>query len=334
MFEQRPAPLQRIVQRWLQAVAALAACVLFPAGAQPAAAPTAPVRVIVPHPAGGPADTIGRLAAQVLGPALQQTFFVDNRPGGGSLLGAAAVANAAPDGQTLLVNASVHVIYPAIFKDVNFDVLRDFTPVTQLTRVPMVVLVHPDLPVRSTQELLAYARAHPGKLSFASSGNGGAHHLAGELLKQMTSIDMVHVPYRGGAPALTALMGGQVQVMIDPVSSALPHVQSGRLRALAVTSAQRIRALPDLPTLGESGVPGYVLENWYGLWAPKGTPPALVERLAAAAAKGLREPAIAARLEAAGNEIVVSSPAEFSAFCVAEKRKWADIVVRSGAKLD
>lgn len=249
-------------------------------------------------------------------------------------LGAAAVAQAKPDGYTLLVNASLQVIYPALFKKMTFDVIEDFTPVTQLTRVPLLLLVNPQLPVHTVRELVAYAKANPGKLSFASSGNAGAQHLAGELFKQTAGVDMVHVPYRGAAPAITDLIGGQVQIMFDSASSALQHVRSGKLRVLAVTSEGRFGELPDVPTMVEAGVPGYVLINWYGLWAPKGTPPAVASRLAAEVARALKTPEVAARLRATGSEVVASTPEEFARFNLAEKEKWAQIVTRSGATMD
>ena len=292
------------------------------------------VRVVVPHPAGGPADAIARITANELAKSLGQPVIVDNRPGGGSLIGTQAVAQAKPDGQTLLVNASVHVTYPALFRQVGFDVIDDFKPVTQLTRVPMVLLVNPQVPARDVKELVAYAKANPGKLSFGSSGNAGAAHLAGELFKQMTGTDIVHVPYRGAPAALNDLIGGQVQLMFDPASSSLQHVRTGKLRALAVTSDRRFGALPDLPTMIEAGVPGYVLTNWYGLWAPKGTPDALAVRMAADVAKAFRTDEVAAQLRGMGAEVVASTPEEFARFVVAEKQKWAEIVTRSGAKLD
>jgi tripartite-type tricarboxylate transporter receptor subunit TctC len=317
----------------------LAACLMLLAGGSSpllaqSAWPHGPVRVIVPHPAGGPADQIARVTANELAKAISQPFIVDNRPGGGSLVGTQAVAQAKPDGDTLLVNASVHVIYPALFKQVGFDVINDFAPVSLLTRVPLVLLVNPQVPTRSVRELVAYARANPGKLSFASSGNAGAAHLAGELFKQIAGLDLVHVPYRGAAPALTDLISGQVQVMFDSASSSLQHVRAGKLRALAVTSEARLALLPDLPTMVEAGVPGYVLTNWYGLWAPRGTPPAIVNRLSAEVARTLKSPDVAAQLRAGGAEVVASSPEEFARFTVSEKDKWAQIVTRSGAKLD
>jgi tripartite-type tricarboxylate transporter receptor subunit TctC len=319
----------------LQAIPALAAAVALPAAAQGTRPyPATPVRVIVPHPAGGPADLIARVAATELGKSLNQSFFVENRAGGGSLIGAAAVAQAKPDGETLLVNASVHVIYPAMFKQMTFDVIRDFTPVTQLTSVPLVLMVNPQLPVKNVRELIAYAKANPGKLSFGSSGNGGAQHLAAELFKQMTGTYMVHIPYRGAAPALTDLMGGQVQVMFDSMTSSLQHIRSGKLRALAVTSLQRSSLLPDAPTVAESGVPGYTLANWYGIWAPKNTPPEIANRIAAEIARTFRTPEMSAQLRNSGSEIVASTPEEFAKFCLSEKDKWASIVARSGAKLD
>ncbi|MBN9410705.1 MAG: tripartite tricarboxylate transporter substrate binding protein [Burkholderiales bacterium] len=292
------------------------------------------VRVVVPHPAGGPADAIARVTANELAKSLGQPVIVDNRPGGGSLIGTQAVAQARPDGQTLLVNASVHVTYPALFKQAGFDVIDDFKPIAQLTRVPMVLLVNPQVPARDVKELVAYARANPGKLSFGSSGNAGAAHLAGELFKQMTGTDIVHVPYRGAPAALNDLIGGQVQMMFDPASSSLQHVRTGKLRALAVTSDRRYGAVPDVPTMIEAGVPGYVLTNWYGLWAPKGTPDALAARMAADVARAFRTDEVAAQLRGMGAEVVASTPEEFARFVVAEKQKWAEIVTRSGAKMD
>lgn len=320
----------------LQAIPAACVAAALPAAAQgnARAYPANPVRIIVPHPAGGPADLIGRIAASELGKGLNQSVFVENRPGGGSLIGAAAVAQAKPDGETLLVNASVHVIYPAMFKQMNFDVIKDFTPVTQLTSVPLVLMVNSQLPVKNVRELIAYAKANPGKLSFGSSGNGGASHLAAELFKQLTGTYMVHIPYRGAAPALTDLIGGQVQLMFDPLTSSLQHIRSGKLRALAVTSQQRSSLLPDVPTVAESGVPGYTLVNWYGIWAPKNTPPEITRRIASEIARTFRTPEMTTQLRNAGSEIVASTPEEFARFCLAEKDKWANIVVRSGAKLD
>ncbi|MES2414927.1 MAG: tripartite tricarboxylate transporter substrate binding protein [Pseudomonadota bacterium] len=320
----------------LQAIPAACISAALPAAAQGNARPypANPVRMIVPHPAGGPADLIARVAAVELGKGLNQSFFVENRPGGGSLIGAAAVAQAKPDGETLLVNASVHVIYPAMFKQLNFDVIRDFTPVTQLTSVPLVLMVNPQLPVKNVRELIAYAKANPGKLSFGSSGNGGAQHLAAELFKQMTGTYMVHIPYRGAAPALTDLIGGQVQVMFDSMTSSLQHIRSGKLRALAVTSQTRSSLLPDAPTVTESGVPGYTLANWYGIWAPKNTPPEIASRIASEIARTFRTPEMSAQLRNSGAEVVASTPEEFAKFCLSEKEKWANIVTRSGAKLD
>ncbi|MFT4161733.1 Bug family tripartite tricarboxylate transporter substrate binding protein [Shinella sp.] len=296
--------------------------------------PKGPIRIIVPHPAGGPADQIARLAANGMAQVLRATFVVENRPGGDGMLGAQAVAQAQPNGETLLVNASVHVTYPALFKKVGFDVIDDFAPVTQLTRVPMVLLVNPKLPVQDIKGLIAYAKAYPGTLSFGSSGNAGAAHLAGELFKQLADVDIVHVPYRGAAPALTDLIGGQIQLLFDSASGSLQHVRAGKLRALAVTSQSRMASLPDLPTMIEAGLPGYVLTNWYGLWAPKGTPAATIQRLQSAAVQMLHMPDVQAQLRQNGAEIVGSTPEEFARFLVAEKNAWAKIVVKSGAKLD
>ncbi|MDB5965145.1 MAG: tripartite tricarboxylate transporter substrate binding protein [Polaromonas sp.] len=325
-------PTRRTV---LQVLPALAGAAALPAAAQGTKPyPANPVRIIVPHPAGGPADLIARIAAAELGKGLNQSFFVENRPSGGSLVGTAAVAQAKPDGETLLVNASLQVIYPAMFKQLSFDPIRDFTPVTQLTSVPLVLMVNPQVPVRNVKELIAYARANPGRLAFGSSGNGGAQHLAAELFKQMTGTYMVHIPYRGASPALTDLIGGQVQVMFDSMTSSLQHIRSGKLRALAVTSPQRSSLLPDAPTVAESGVPGYALANWYGIWAPKNTPADITHKLSDEIAKTFRTAEMSAQLRGSGSEVVASTPEEFARFCLSEKDKWARIVMKSGAKID
>ncbi|OZI71566.1 Bug family tripartite tricarboxylate transporter substrate binding protein [Bordetella genomosp. 12] len=321
----------------LRAAAALGAVFLISMGAPAAQAenyPDKPVRVVIPYPPGGPTDIAGRLAASQLAKTSGGSFVVENKPGAGGMVGAATVAHAKPDGATLLVNASAHVIYPAIFKDVSFDVIEDFTPVTQLVSVPLVLLVNPALPVKNVQELIAYIKANPGKVSFASAGNGGAPHLAGELFKQMAHLDILHVPYKGSAPALTDLVGGQVQIMFDSMTSSMAFVKAGKLRALAVTTPQRSSILPELPTMAEAGVPGYQLTNWYGLWAPKGTPSAIVDKLVQDLNVSFKTAEITKQLQDIGAEPVISSPEAFAEFCVAEKKKWGAIAAESGAQLN
>ena len=324
----------RVLLRALLTMCVAASGLLSASGALAQAYPDKPVRVVIPYPAGGPTDIAGRIAASQLARTTNGSFVVENKPGAGGMVGASMVANAQPDGATLLVNASAHVIYPAIFKEVNFDVIEDFTPVTQLVRVPLVLLVNPSLPVHSVEELIAYIKDHPGKVFFASAGNGGAPHLAGELFKQMAHLDIQHVPYKGSAPALTDLVGGQVQIMFDSMTSSLAFVKSGKLRALAVTTPERSSMLPDLPTMSEAGVPGYQLTNWYGLWAPKGTPGAIVEKIVKDLAVSFKTPEITKQLQDIGAEPVISAPKDFAAFCIAEKKKWGSIAKASGATMN
>ena len=296
--------------------------------------PGRPVRMIVPYPPGGPTDVLARIVAVKLSEALGQAFSIDNKAGASGMIGSAEVAKAAPDGYTLLGNASIHVINPSLYPKAAFDAIHDFTPVTQLAGVPLILVVNHDLPVKNVRELIAYAKANPGKLNFASSGNAAAPHLAGESFKIAAGVQMQHVPYKGSAPALTDLIGGQVQLMFDSMPSALPHIKVGKLRALAVTTARRSAAVPDLPTVAEAGVPGYDISTWYGLWAPKGTPRDIVERLAGETAKILKQPDVRERYAALGAEPVGSTPDEFAAYCRSELTKWAEIVKESGAKAD
>ena len=296
--------------------------------------PGRPVRMIVPYPPGGPTDVLARIVAVKLSEALGQAFSIDNKAGASGMIGSAEVAKAAPDGYTLLGNASIHVINPSLYPKAAFDAIHDFTPVSQLAGVPLILVVNHDLPVKNVRELIAYAKANPGKLNFASSGNAAAPHLAGESFKIAAGVQMQHVPYKGSAPALTDLIGGQVQLMFDSMPSALPHIKVGKLRALAVTTARRSAAVPDLPTVAEAGVPGYDISTWYGLWAPKGTPRDIVERLAGETAKILKQPDVRERYAALGAEPVGSTPDEFAAYCRSELTKWAEIVKESGAKAD
>jgi tripartite-type tricarboxylate transporter receptor subunit TctC len=318
----------------LQGATTLSAAALAPLAVRAFAQdyPTKPVRIVVPYPAGGPTDVAARILAQEFQKRMGQSFMVDNRPGAGGMLGAAEVARAAPDGYNLLVNASAHVIYPAIFKVVKYDVLADFTPISQLVEVPLVMVISPKVPAGNLRELLAYAKANPGKMSYASAGNGGAPHLSGELLKQMAGINVVHVPYKGSAPALTDLMGGQVDYMFDSMSSAMKHVQSGKLRAFAVSTGKRSALAPNVPTVAEAGVPGYELMNWYGFWGPKNMPPALAARLASEAAAAFADPAVGERIRALGASPATNQPAVFAAFCASEKTKWGKIAADSGAE--
>lgn len=296
--------------------------------------PANPVRMIVPYPPGGPTDIAARLAADELGRSLGVSVVVENKSGAGGMVGADMVARARPDGSTLLVNASAHVIYPAIFKQVSFDVIDSFTPVTQLVQVPLALLVPVSLPVNNVPELIQYIKDHPGKVAFASAGNGGAPHLAAELFKKEAGVEILHVPYKGSAPALTDLMGGQVQMMFDSMTSSLAYVKAGKLKALAVTTPERSSMLPDVPTMKEAGLPSYALTNWYGLWAPKGMPAPLVKQIEQALNAKFHTPEIREKLNAIGAEPVISSPEDFARFVVTEKERWGRIAQDSGATLN
>ncbi|KAA9163199.1 tripartite tricarboxylate transporter substrate binding protein, partial [Delftia sp. BR1] len=275
-----------------------------------------------------------RVVTTRLGEALGQPLVVDNKAGASGMVGAALVAKAPADGYTLLVNASIHVINPYVYASAPYDAFRDFEPVTQLVDVPLVLVVGSQLLVRNVQELIAWAKAHPGQVNFGSAGNASSQHLSGELFRLKTGAQMQHVPYKGSSPALTHLMGGQIQLMFDSMPSAMPFIASGRLRALAVTSASRSPSLPDVPTMEEAGMPGFRTSTWYGLWAPKNTPQDVVQKLWTESRRLLAEPQIAAQYRRLGAEPVGSTPAEFARYIQAEARKWEEIVKASGARAD
>lgn len=296
--------------------------------------PSRPVRFIVPYPPGGPTDIMGRIVAQAVQGPLGQPFVVENRAGANGLIGSEQAARAAPDGSTFLVNASAHVIVPHLTPNMPIDVLADFAPVTNIAAVPLWLVVNPALPVRSVAEFIAYARANPGKIAYASSSQGGAPHLAGELFKLMTETDLVHVPYRGSGPAGQDLIAGTVQAMFDSVPASAGAVRDGRLRALGVTTRNRIAPFPDLPTIAEAGVPGYEISTWYGIWAPARTPPTIIARLQQAVAAAARNPETRARFDALGAEPVADSPEDYARFVRAEYDRWGKLVRDARIKLD
>ncbi len=296
--------------------------------------PSRPVRFIVPYPPGGPTDIMGRIVAQAVQGPLGQPFVVENRAGANGLIGSEQAARATPDGSTFLVNASAHVIVPHLTPNMPIDVLADFAPVTNIAAVPLWLVVNPALPVRSVAEFIAYARANPGRIAYASSSQGGAPHLAGELFKLMTGTDLVHVPYRGSGPAGQDLIAGTVQAMFDSVPASAGAVRDGRLRALGVTTRNRIAPFPDLPTIDEAGVPGYEISTWYGIWAPARTPPAIIARLQQAVASAARNPETRARFDALGAEPVADSPEDYARFVRAEFDRWGKLVRDARIKLD
>jgi len=297
--------------------------------------PSRPVRVVVPFPAGGTTDILARAAAQKLSETWGQQAIVDNRPGAGGNIGSELVAKAPPDGYTLLMGTvGTHAINSSLYPKMPYDHVKDFVPVILVAGVPNVLVVNPSLPVNSVQELIAYAKANPGKLNFASSGSGTSIHLSGELFKTMTGVQMTHIPYKGSAPALTDLIGGQVQLMFDNLPSSLAFIKAGKLRALAVTSATRSAALPDVPTIAESGVPGFEASSWFGLLAPAGTPRDIVTKVNADTAKWLASPDAKEKLAAQGAVAAGGSPEDFAKHIQAETAKWARVVKESGAKVE
>jgi tripartite-type tricarboxylate transporter receptor subunit TctC len=295
--------------------------------------PTRPVRIIVGFSAGGPTDITARLIAQWLSERLGRQFVVENRPGAGSNIGTEAVVNALPDGYTLLLVGATNAINATLYDKLNFNLIRDIAPVSGVIRVPLIMEVHPSVPVRTVPEFIAYAKANPGKINLGSGGNGTTTHVAGELLKLMAGIDMVHVPYRGGAPMLIDLLGGQVQVTFDPMPSAIEYVRSGKLRALAVTTATRSEALPDLPTVADV-LPGYEASTWYGVGAPRNTPFEIIAKLNSEINAALADPKMKARFADLGGMVLAGSAADFGKLIAGETEKWAKVVKFSGAKPD
>jgi tripartite-type tricarboxylate transporter receptor subunit TctC len=273
--------------------------------------------------------------AQKVGPKLGQQVIVDNRPGAGGNIGADAVAKAPADGYTILMGAvATHAINPHLYRKLPYDPVRDFTPVTLITQVPNVLVVHPSLPVKQVGDLVALARAKPGALSFGSGSIGSAGHLAGELFKVLAKVDMVHVPYKGAAPAVADLLGGQIHLMFDNLASALPHVKAGRLRAVAVTTQARSPYAPELPTIAASGLAGFDVSTWFGIFAPAGLPPAVLDRLYGEFADALKQPDVRTQLANLGAEPAALSPQAFSAFVKRELSKYEQVVRTSGARVD
>jgi len=299
-------------------------------GATAQAFPSHPVRLVVPYPPGGGADAFARLLGQKLSESMGQSFVVENKPGANGNIGSDLVAKAAPDGYTLLVNTIGLVLSQSIYKSLPFNVLNDFTPVVLVAEVPHVLIVHPSVKANSVQELVALAKAEPGKLDFASVGTGSPFQMAAELFMSMANVKMQEIPYQGGGPAVTSVIAGTTPVTFANFLAALPQVNAGKVRALAVTGMKRTPAAPDIPTLNESGVPGYDFSAWLGIWAPRGTPKAIVDKLNAEVVKILKSPDVRARLEKEGATIVGSSPADFDAYIRREHAKWDKVVKDAG----
>ncbi|AOB32963.1 MFS transporter [Bordetella sp. H567] len=314
----------------LRAWAAAAALCLAGAATAAPSYPDKPIRLIVPFPAGGTTDILARTVGQRLTMAWGQPVIIENRPGAGATIGADVVAKARPDGYTLLMAAVHHTIAATYYKQLPYDLRKDLAPVSVVAIVPNVLVVRPDLPVSNVQELIAYAKANPGKLTYASNGAGTAHNLIGEQFKSMTGTDIMHIPYKGSAPALTDLMGGRVTMMFDTVSSCLPYVKAGKLKALAVATSARSSVLPDVPTLSEAGLKGFDIASWFGVMAPAGTPRAIVDKLSAQIDKDLADPEVRKVLLPIGAEPVGGTPQAMQTRIDTEVRSYGELMKRAG----
>ena len=323
--------MQHIMRRVLAGLAV--ALLPLPAAAQ--AYPDKPIRVIVPVPAGGTPDVVARMVAPGLSSLLGQQLVIDNRGGAGALIGTELAARAVPDGYTLFFSSPGPLtILPHLQKKITYDPMRDFAPVSLICIGPFLLIAHPAVPVKAVKELIALAKAEPGKLNYASAGNGTPNHLAMELFKSVAGVNMTHVPYKGAPQAITDLIGGSVELMFNSIPPALPHIRSGRLKLLAVASVRRSPQLPDVPTIGEAGVPGFEAITWFGLLVPAKTPQQIVARLNELVVKVVRAPELKSQFEILGYEAVGGSPGEFAAFIRAESEKYAKAVKLSGAKVD
>lgn len=297
--------------------------------------PTKPVTIIVPFAAGGTTDILARIIGQALTAELGQSVVVDNRAGAGGNIGGQAAAKAAPDGHTLFMGTvGTHAINASLYKKMPFDPVKDFAPLTRVANVPNLLVANPQQPFKTVPEMIAYAKANPGKINFGSPGNGASPHLSGELFNAMAKVELTHIPYKGSAPAVTDLLGNQIAIMFDNMPSVIPHVRSGKLRAIAITTAKRSPELPDVPTIAEAGVPGYEAMSWFGLLAPAATPAPVLAKLSGALAKVLANPEVKKKIVDQGGEPVNETPAQFAAFIQSESVKWGKVVKSSGASLD
>ena len=314
-------------------VLCIAGVAVVPLGAAHAQSyPAKPIRIIVPYPPGGGTDVVARTLAQKMTEGMGQPVLVDNRPGANSIIGSDAVAKAAPDGYTVLITLATHVINPALYTKLPYGP-EDHAPVTVLAEYPFVITVHPSLPVKNVKELIAFAKSRPGQLAFASSGNGSGPHLGMELFKNMAGIDVVHVPYKGAGQAMTDLLSGQVPIFLNNFLAGAQMIKAGRLRALAVTSSKRSSAAPSVPTVAESGVPGYVVTGWYGMMLPAATPAAVLRTLHDGTVKALKSKEVSGRLSVEAAEVIANTPQEFAVFLKAESEKWTAVIRKSKVRL-
>jgi tripartite-type tricarboxylate transporter receptor subunit TctC len=336
--KRRPGRCDRIVttMKTLRCLAAAALLAVVPlAGHAADPFPHKQIRFVVPYPPGGPLDAVARLLGQKIAADVKHPVVVENMPGAGGNIGAASVAKAAPDGYTILMGAvATHAINPSLYPGIPYNAERDFIAVTQVASTPNVLVVNPALKANSVAEFIALAKSQPGKLNFGSGSTGSAGHLAGELFKSMAGVDMAHIPYKGAAAAMQDLIGGRVELMFDNLASSLSQVKAGRIRALAVTTARRSALAPDLPTIAESGLPGFDISTWFGIFVPAGTPRPVVDRLHDEFAKALAAPDVREKMLNLGAEPVGNTPEEFAAYVKAEAAKYAKLVKASGAKVD
>ncbi len=317
----------------LQAIAAASlGAALLPSAFAAEAFPNKPITLIVPFVAGGTTDILARIVGQSLGEELGQPVIIDNRAGAGGNIGGQFAARAPADGYTIFMGTvGTHAINEWLYKKMPFNPNKDFVPLTRVANVPNLLVANPAQPFKNVKELISYAQAHPGQVNFGSSGSGSSIHLSGELFKMMAKVDMIHIPYKGSAPAVTDLLGNQIAIMFDNMPSAIQHVRSGKLRPLAVTTAKRSPELPDVPTVAEAGVPGYEATSWFGLFAPTKTPADVQAKLHAAIIKVLQKPDVIKKIGDQGGEVVTESQAEFGKFIAAENEKWKQVVKTSGA---
>ena len=316
----------------------LAAATLAVAGMGTALAadayPDKPLTMIVPFSAGGTTDILARIVGQALGQELGQTIIIENKPGAGGNIGAQQASRAKADGYTLFMGTvGTHAINQALYKKLPYDPAKDFAPLSRVANVPNLLVAHPSRPYKTVQEMIAYAKKHPGEVTYGSPGSGASPHVSGALFQSMTGAEMTHVPYKGSAPAISDLLGNQIAVMFDNMPSAIQHVRSGKLRPIAVTTAKRSPELPDVPTIAEAGVPGYEATSWFGLWAVAGTPAPILTKLQTALTKVLKDPAVAKKIADQGGEVVIETPAQFDAFIKSEAAKWGKVVKESGAEV-
>jgi tripartite-type tricarboxylate transporter receptor subunit TctC len=332
-YPKTPPSGQHPRRQFLRLAAGAAALPAFSRIARAQKYPTRPVRLVATAPPGGGTDITARLIGQWLSERLGQQFIIENRAGAGGNIGTEAVVRAPPDGSTLLLVTTPNAINATLYQKLNFNFIRDIVPVAGIIRIPIVMEVYPSFPAKTVAEFITYAKANPGKINMASAGNGTTGHVAGELFKKMTGVDIIHVPYRGGAPALTDMISGQVQVIFSAGPDSIEFIKAGQLRALAVTTETRLEVLPEVPTVGDF-VPGYEASGFYGVGAPKNTPAEIVEKLNKEINAGLANPTLKARLAELGGTVLAGSPSDFGKFIAHETEKWAKVVKFSGAKVD